>query len=171
MMTKNRWNVDRNAWIAWTVLFLIVAAIMISGSHRTVVPNYRVGALDWFTSRPLYDGAGVGGFVYFPQAAILFMPFAALPPLVSEVIWRLVNIGVLALGLRSFARLAGEQSGEKLFPLMTLVAIPLAWDWRAQRAGHACHDRLDAPDGRRCGRRTLVARDLVVVARPSRSNH
>lgn len=128
MMTKNRWNVDRNAWIAWTLLFLAVAAIMVSGSHRTVVPNYRVGALDWFASRPLYDGAGVGGFVYFPQAAILFLPFAALPPLVSEVIWRLVNIGVLALGLRSFARLAGEQSRERLFPLMTLVAIPLAWD-------------------------------------------
>ncbi len=128
MMTKNRWNVDRNAWIAWTVLFLAVAAIMVSGSHRTVVPSYRLSALDWFAGRPLYDGTGVGGFVYFPQAAILFMPLAALPPLASEVFWRLVNIGVLALGLRAFARLAGGQSGEKLFPLMTLVAIPLAWD-------------------------------------------
>jgi hypothetical protein len=128
MMTRNKWNVDRNAWIGWIVLFLIVAAIIVLGSHRTVVPNYRLSALDWLAGRPLYDGTGVGGFVYFPQAAILFMPLAWLPPLLGEVIWRLVNIGALALGLHAFARLASERSREKLFPLMTLVAIPLTWD-------------------------------------------
>lgn len=127
-MTTNKWNVDRSAWIAWTVLFLIVAAIIVLGGHRTVVPSYRQSALDWLASRQLYDGTGVGGFVYFPHAAILFMPLAWLPPLPGEVIWRLVNIGTLALGLHAFARLAGKESRSELFPLMTLVTIPLAWD-------------------------------------------
>jgi hypothetical protein len=70
----------------------------------------------------------VGGFVYFPQAAILFMPFALLPVVAGEVLWRLVNIGVFAFGLRGFSRLAGERSGTDLFPLMTLVTLPLTWD-------------------------------------------
>jgi hypothetical protein len=39
-----------------------------------------------------------------------------------------MNTGVFALGLRSFARLASEQSGKELFPLATLVSIPLVWD-------------------------------------------
>jgi hypothetical protein len=44
------------------------------------------------------------------------------------VLWRVVNIGTFAIGLRSFSRLAGERSGTELFPLMTLVTIPFAWD-------------------------------------------
>jgi hypothetical protein len=44
------------------------------------------------------------------------------------VVWRLVNIGVFAIGIYFFGRLAGERSGKELFPLMTLVSIPLAWD-------------------------------------------
>jgi hypothetical protein len=46
----------------------------------------------------------------------------------GEVLWRLLNISIFGIGLFSFARLAGEKSQAVLFPLMTLVAVPLAWD-------------------------------------------
>lgn len=116
------------AWAGWAALFLITAAMVVGGSGRTVVPSYRLGALNWLHGQGLYDGAGVGGFVYFPQAAILFAPFAMFSPTMGEVLWRLAVIGMFALGLRSFARLAVEGSGKDLFPLMTLVSILLAWD-------------------------------------------
>jgi alpha-1,2-mannosyltransferase len=116
------------AWIGWAVLFLVVGAIVASGSERTVVPSYRIAALNWLAGRNLYDGTGIGGFVYFPQAAILFVPFAVLSQIAGEVLWRLAIIAVFTVGLRSFARLAGERSSKELFPLMTLVALPLAWD-------------------------------------------
>lgn len=119
---------EKKAWLGWLALFLVTAAIIIAGSDRSVVPAYRTAALSWFAGQGLYDGAGVGGFVYFPQAAILFAPFAMIPQTMGEVLWRLVNIGVFALGLRSFAWLGQERSGKSFFPLMTLVAIPLAWD-------------------------------------------
>ncbi len=118
----------RIAWIAWAVLFLIAAAIMIAGSGRTVVPSYRIAAQNWLAGRGLYDGTGVGGFVYFPQAAILFIPFALFAAAAGEVLWRLVIIGTFAAGLRSFARLASGRTGRELFPLMSLVTVPLAWD-------------------------------------------
>lgn len=119
---------EKNAWLGWLALFLVTAAMIIAGSERSVVPAYRTAALNWFAGKGLYDGLGVGGFVYFPQAAILFVPFSMIPQTVGEVLWRLVNIGVFALGLRSFAWLGHERSGKNLFPLMTLVAITLAWD-------------------------------------------
>ncbi len=119
---------DKNAWLGWMALFLVTAALIIAGSNRSVVSAYRTAAVNWFAGHGLYDGSGVGGFVYFPQAAILFAPFAMIPQAMAEVLWRLVNTGVFALGLRSFAWLGHERSGKTFFPLMTLVAIPLAWD-------------------------------------------
>jgi alpha-1,2-mannosyltransferase len=118
----------RCAWIGWVVLFLATAAMIVAGSNRTVVPSYRMAALNWLAGQGLYDGTGVGGFTYFPQAAILFVPFAIFPPAMSEALWRFVIIGVFAVGILGFARLAGERPGKELFPLMTLVTIPLAWD-------------------------------------------
>lgn len=118
----------RYAWIGWAALFLMVAAIIVSGTDRTVVPSYRIAALNWLAGRGLYDGTGVGGFVYFPQAAVLFVPFALLPQALGEVLWRFIIIGTFAAGLRGFAVLADEKTRKELFPLMTLVAIPLAWD-------------------------------------------
>ena len=119
---------EKSAWFGWLALFLATAAMVLAGSNRSVVPAYRTAAMNWFAGQGIYDGTGVGGFVYFPQAAILFAPFAMVPQAMGEVLWRLVNTGVFALGLRGFAGLGYQRSGKNLFPLMTLVAIPLAWD-------------------------------------------
>jgi hypothetical protein len=118
----------RYAWLAWAVLFLVTAAIIVSGSGRTVVPAYREGAVSWIAGSLIYHHIGVGGFTYLPQAAILFIPFSVLPVVAGEVAWRLVNIAVFALGVSNFAGLAGGRSGKMFFPLMTLVTLPMAWD-------------------------------------------
>jgi len=118
----------RGAWIGWLVLFLATAAIIAGGSVRTVVPAYREGALSWIAGEIIYKHLGVGGFTYLPQAAILFIPFAVIPKIAGEVLWRLVSIGVFAGGLFRFAGLARGRSERELFPLMTLVTLPLAWD-------------------------------------------
>lgn len=119
----------RNAWIGWIVLFLATAAIiLIAGNTRSVVSNYREASLAWLDGRALYDLSGVGGFTYLPQAAILFLPFSLLPEIAGEVAWRLANLAVFAVGLRGLARLAAKGPERELFPLATLVSIPLAWD-------------------------------------------
>ncbi len=104
------------------------AVIIASGSSRTSVPAYREGAVYWMAGRTIYVDPGVGGFVYLPQSAILFIPFALLPVVAEEVLWRFVNIGVFALGIFHFAGLTSGHSEKKLFPLMTLVCLPLAWN-------------------------------------------
>lgn len=121
-------NAVQSAWIGWAVLFLVTSAIIVVDGTRSVVPTYRIAALSWLDGQGLYNGDGVGGFVYFQQAAILFVPFAMFSPAVGELLWRLVTIGAFAAGLLSFAQLAGKRPEKQLFPLMTLVALPLAWD-------------------------------------------
>jgi alpha-1,2-mannosyltransferase len=116
------------AWIGWAVLAMATAVIIASGSGRTVVPAYREGAVYWMAGTKLYWHLGVGGFVYLPQAAVLFIPFALLPVKAGEVLWRFVIIGVFALGIFRFAELAQGRSAKGLFPLMTVVSLPLAWD-------------------------------------------
>lgn len=118
----------RIAMAGWIVLFLAVSAIVVFDGKRSVVPSYRAGALDWIAGQPLYDGTGVGGFVYLPQAAVLYVPFALFPPAAGEVLWRLAMIAAFAAGLYRFGRLAGERSEGEFFPLMTAVCIPLVWD-------------------------------------------
>ncbi len=118
----------RYAWGGWLMMFLLSAAIIASGSQRTVVVAYWYSAQDWLAGNCLYNFSGIGGFTYFPQAAILFVPFALLPRVAGEILWRLVDIAVFAAGVRSLAGLAAERSGRGHFPLMSLIAIPLAWD-------------------------------------------
>ncbi len=115
------------AWAAWALLFIAVAGIMLAGGQRTVVPTYRIAAINWIDGRNLYEGLGVGGFMYLPQSALLFIPFALLPELISEVLWRLLNIAVFALGVRELGRLAAGRGRINLFPLLSLVSILMAW--------------------------------------------
>jgi len=128
MTLFNETRITRNTWIGWAVLFLVTAVMIVLDRSRSVVPAYTIGSIHWIAGLGLYDGIGEGGFVYFPQAALLYLPIAILPDLMGEVVWRFVNIGVFAIGIHSFARLASGVSGKELFPLMTLVSIPLAWD-------------------------------------------
>jgi alpha-1,2-mannosyltransferase len=116
------------AWFGWVTLFFVIAAMIVAGNTRVAIPAYWKAALHWINGVGLYDGSGIGGFVYLPQAAILFVPFALLPRVLCEAFWRVVNIGTFAIGLRNFSQHAGERSGIELFPLMTLVTIPFAWD-------------------------------------------
>jgi hypothetical protein len=118
----------RNAWIGWSTLFLVVVGMILAGNKRVFDPSHWVAASNWLAGQDLYHGRGIGGFVYLPQAAIFFIPFSLFPPALCEILWRIVNIGTFVAGLRSFSRMGGESSGKELFPLLTLVTIPFAWD-------------------------------------------
>ncbi len=119
----------RYAWIGWSMLFLVVVGMILAGNKRVFDATHWIAASRWLSGQTLYyDSSGVGGFVYLPQAAIFFIPFSLFPPALTEILWRIVNIGTYAVGLRSFSRIAVESSGKELFPLMTLVTIPFAWD-------------------------------------------
>lgn len=123
---RRGWNDPRLAWLAWGLLLLVLVALVLAGNRRTVTGNYREAALLWFRGEDIYTGTGTG-FLYLPQAAILFAPFAWLPLMLGEIAWRAVSVGSFAIGLRRYASLAGRESGAELFPLMTALSLPLAF--------------------------------------------
>jgi hypothetical protein len=126
---RRRWNDPRLAALAWAGVFAVVAAIVLAGNRRTVTGNYRDAAFLWFQGKDLYEGAiRTGhGFLYLPQAAILFAPFAWLPLKVGEIAWRALSMGAFAIGIRRYASLAGREAGAELFPLVTALSLPLAF--------------------------------------------
>lgn len=117
---------DRTAWILWGVLFAIMCGLILAGNKKTVAVNYFKSAEHWRDGAPLYDGTG-NGFLYFPQSAVLCLPLTLLPPTGREIVWRIFTIGIFAVGVWRLAKLAEGVYQRPIFPLTTLVAIPLAW--------------------------------------------
>jgi alpha-1,2-mannosyltransferase len=102
--------------------------MIISGSDRIGLFDSHKASQRWLVGAPLYDGSGVGGFVYFPQAAVLLIPLAFVPSMPSEILWRIVSIAVFALGLYRFVQPADKDRRDLYFLIATLISVPMAWD-------------------------------------------
>jgi alpha-1,2-mannosyltransferase len=124
----------RIAWLLWLALFLIAALPTLTGRVHDVTHHYHTAAIHWFHGEPMYDESG-HGFLYFPQSAILYSPFAYLPGSSGEIVWRAVILAVFAAGVCRLARLAGRISGLDFFPITTMFCLPLAFS--SERNGQA----------------------------------
>jgi hypothetical protein len=114
-----------SAWAGWSVLMAVVSAFVMFGPKRSVTPAYFDAAAQWMGGGALYGDDG-GGFLYLPQAAIVFIPFKSWP-FFGDVLWRYFTVGVFAWGLYRLSLLAQPTSPRPVFGLATLVTIPLAW--------------------------------------------
>lgn len=115
---------ERNARVVWCVFFVALSAYLLLGSRRSVTPHYHRAAQHWLQQAELYSHDG-RGFLYLPQAAILYVPFSLMPYQAAEITWRLVSIALFAAGVFRLCKLA-EQTGQvRLFPLVTCLTIPL----------------------------------------------
>jgi hypothetical protein len=124
----------RIAWLLWAALFAAATASTLTGHSREVTHHYRDASHHWFLGEDLYAITG-HGFLYFPQAAILFAPFAYLPFYVGEIAWRAAILLVFAAGVCRLARLAGRTAGVDFFPLTATFCLPLAFS--SERNGQA----------------------------------
>jgi alpha-1,2-mannosyltransferase len=124
----------RISWLLWVTLFVAATTSTLAGHRRDVSYHYRAASQRWLHREPLYDETG-GGFLYFPQSAILYVPFAILPNNLSEILWRSLILSVFAVGVFRLARLAGRGSGIEFFPLTTMFCLPLAFS--SERNGQA----------------------------------
>jgi hypothetical protein len=116
---------DRAAWIAWAALFATISLLILAGSDHSVVSTYRDATIQWFAGRDIYTDTG-HGFLYLPVAAVLFAPFAWLPPAAGEIAWRLVAIGGFAIGVRRLCKIADAKPSATMFALLTLASLPPA---------------------------------------------
>jgi len=114
----------RLAWGLWA-LFVLVITVLVARQplRRTVTPNYVVGTRNWSARLDLYD-RGAYGFLYPPQFAILYTPFARAPVPWGDVAWRWLNLGLFSCAIFRLARLARDSPEPSAFLLLTLLSIP-----------------------------------------------
>lgn len=115
----------RTAWCSWVGVILVVSLLVLAGNGHTVAHHYRHAANHWCAGDNVYTDTG-HGFLYLPSAAVLFVPFAAIPESLGEILWRMATIGTFTVGLWRIATLTGRTTGIEMFPLMTLFALPPA---------------------------------------------
>lgn len=126
---------SRLAWVIWLIFAVVISskvAVTIARfpdkDKNSVTGNYRDAAALYWNGEPMYgDTADKNGFLYFPQAAILYSPFTLGPKPVGEVIWRLVSIGIFATGLWRASRLVRPADVLPVFFIGTSLSLPIAW--------------------------------------------
>lgn len=120
------------AWWVWVIYALAIACIVLFTKERTVTNAYRHGVERWFNSQPLYDDSG-HGFIYFPQAALTFAPWAVMPHVMGEIVWRWSCIGVLCAAVHCLVRLLKGNSDWFLIASIATVAL----SWTSAQAGQS----------------------------------
>ncbi|MDX2118847.1 MAG: glycosyltransferase 87 family protein [Planctomycetota bacterium] len=144
---------SRAAWLIWLVVAIVISiGVARNPDKRTVTPNYRTAAAAYWAGEPMYgDVEDKDGFLYFPQAAIMYTPFTLGPKAVGEVAWRLVAIGVFATGLWRASRLVRPADVVPVFLIGTALSLPILW-------GNAQNGQANLP---MAGLMLHVAVDLV----------
>ena len=118
---------------AGLVAWLIVSTMILWGDAHTVTTAYAHGSLAWINGQNMYETTGEG-FLYLPQAALLYAPFAALPAPAGDLVWRLACLTIFLLGVARFAELA---PGEPQRVLLHVSAISLAMCANGLRLGQS----------------------------------
>jgi alpha-1,2-mannosyltransferase len=120
------------AWWAalglWLVAFLVIAGdIVRRPASHTTTPTYRLASTNWWAGIDPYTYNSHSGFMYFPQAAILYTPFTWGPTLLGDLLWRAAVFMLFGYALvrlaRSFLTSEGRVSSST-FLVLTLLAVP-----------------------------------------------
>lgn len=122
---SRRWT-PAATWALWAILAMVICGFYLKQQYRSVAINYRNAAMAWRASEEMYNTHG-DGFLYFPQAALVFLPLTYLPVPVGDVIWRLIGMAWLALALRGLCRLLHPAASDAMFWIVSLVTLPLAF--------------------------------------------
>jgi alpha-1,2-mannosyltransferase len=115
------------AVILWAVYLTVIAGIVaVQPDRRTVTPEYREAALEWWAGKDIYE-VRMHGYLYLPQAAILYTPFAALPERVGEPLWRLVGLSLFAWSIWRLCMVFGGKRHGIWFLVATVAAVPASF--------------------------------------------
>jgi len=109
----------------WLLFNAVVAVLALVEPLRPVTRAYMAAAIDWWTAEPLVTD-GVLGVPFLPAGAVLYAPFAALPPVLADQAWRLLAVAVLTLAVYRAARLIRPDAGSGVAQWVLVLAIPAA---------------------------------------------
>lgn len=119
---------QRWTWLLWALVFL---AIMVNAlcfpTKHTTMPTYRLASLQWWAGQDPYTYRNHDGFLYLPQAAVLFSPFALVPFYLGEILWRALTFGLFLWALNrlaDFSVCAKKEDYPRALFFLSLLAVP-----------------------------------------------
>jgi hypothetical protein len=118
------------AWGVWFLTFFVIGAdVVLHPLKHTTMPTYRAASTQWWQGIDPYSRDPHAGFLYFPQAAVLFTPFNALPFMAGEILWRAATFGLFAYGLVRLNGffLSSRVSAGRTLLYLSLLAVPSAF--------------------------------------------
>jgi len=128
---------QKKSWPGWAWAFLLLIFLVINTDvvrhpfAHTTMPVYRLASTQWWQGIDPYDTSrSHDSFLYFPQAALLFTPFNALPFLAGEILWRAATFGLFVYALvrlNEFFLSTNRPSPGKTFLFLSLLAVPSAF--------------------------------------------
>ena len=112
----------------WSLIFLIINGDVVRRPYsHTTTGTYRLASTNWWAGIDPYTYNSHAGFLYFPQAAVLYTPFTWGPYLLGEFLWRGVVFGLFAYALWRLGRffvVREKTLAPKTFLALTLLAMP-----------------------------------------------
>ncbi len=106
------------------MVITIAAMVIIDPAKRSVSVGYMASAVRFLAGKPLYDPEASAGFLYLPTFAAAYAPLTIPGLTVGDLIWRAINLALLAFAmLRVVRRLQPRCGTRELFGLALLVGL------------------------------------------------
>jgi alpha-1,2-mannosyltransferase len=121
---RGRVNAFSVACALWLAAFAVTISLVVAHAVQAIPYGaYAEAGRHWLRHEPLYDLHSIDGFQYFPQAAIVFAPFAWLGSPAGDVAWRALGWFGYAWGLWRLSRQWAPRQAERCFLLTTCFAV------------------------------------------------
>jgi alpha-1,2-mannosyltransferase len=119
---------SKTAWGFCLLIFAVICTdVVLHPDKHNTTPTYRAASTAWWQGTDPYTQNAHAGFLYFPQAALLFTPFNLLPYLAGEVAWRVFTFGLFIYALtrlNAFFLAAKSSEPARTFLFLALLAVP-----------------------------------------------
>jgi len=110
--------------ILWSVLLLSLSLLIFHNPQsRTVTLAYVQASTRFLQKVPLYESSGIHGFLYFPHFALFFTPFALLPPIPREILWRIFSLLIFVGAVRKLTTSFFPLHQDKIFFYFSLLIL------------------------------------------------
>src|SRR5262249_25459126 len=121
----------RSAIAAWCLVVTVICVrVALQPEKRNLYPTWAAAGRDWIEGRLLYRSSwepGLDQVRYSPTVAMSFAPLTRLPEVPGNVLWRLLNAGVLLGGLYGWARASlPSDTNWRDQGILALLVLPLA---------------------------------------------
>jgi alpha-1,2-mannosyltransferase len=108
----------------WIIATIVTSIVVINHPGKGNLCNlFRESSLNWWAGRDLYEDKTIDGFLYFPQFAIVYTPFALLPSLSGDLTWRAVGVVLMLSGMFRLARLLSPHVTLQVFGWGAIAAL------------------------------------------------